>query len=641
MRIRRPVGTLLAQHLVNERGLSVIVFAIALPVIISLLVLTVGTGFLLVNKSRLTDIAEMAAFSALKTYQISAWPGHDQRALEALDAANAVLKKNPLNTESGTLEEIALGTTNGQGLEFGYVYRGPPPGGNPPALCGGSYPCFEPHDPANPREVNGARIALEAAKGSRVRIPFLNRLVKVRARLVATTSGSATIVIVDTSPSMTADSHLGASTTNPPARAIYPASVLTACGAPANLLEQSYCALPADRSQATSFTPGQHFKDDYRQVGNILIDTFGQFGSTRYVGPEPLSTALALANVALRKTGSTAFPGDTWRLIVARGQSPLQIPAAGQPGLATPDYLLQLTHFDNRGLYNADGTLLTPYPHPVHPNALDKDVLPDPTVLQENTPLVDAIQQALVEFNGIQTAPKKNLILITDGIGTCTGGGGCNDSFAGYEAAETALLALVPSLVAAGIDLTVVPVGGAIQPHLLNIQNPINQNTNSGAINYLSPEVAADLGYNGIGGGNLLFTGSAVTDPTFQSWCIDPANGCTGGCDQACADRYAYQNLGKPGVFFRRPMAVLGHIALQMSRAELGRLCLIQPTDPTPSRYIDEDGDPLTPEVLDPQYRSTNQPQTISTIAGIRSEQLAACLDRAPRSFGMEVVLRE
>ncbi|MFM1848997.1 MAG: hypothetical protein RL417_2471, partial [Pseudomonadota bacterium] len=69
-------------------------------------------------------------------------------------------------------------------------------------------------------------------------------------------------------------------------------------------------------------------------------------------------------------------------------------------------------------------------------------------------------------------------------------------------------------------------------------------------------------------------------------------------------------------------------------------LCLVQPPDPVSDHYIDHDGDPLTPETLDPQYRLDNAPQTISLIAGKAGEQLEACLDKAPRSFGMEVAIR-
>ncbi|MFM7856835.1 MAG: hypothetical protein ACKO96_34140, partial [Flammeovirgaceae bacterium] len=104
----------------------------------------------------------------------------------------------------------------------------------------------------------------------------------------------------------------------------------------------------------------------------------------------------------------------------ARGTTPLLIPAAGQADLDLPDYLIQLTNFDNRGLYDANGTLLRPYPHSVHPNPLDKDLLPNPSVLDDETPLSAAVSAAITELMGIQWAPKRNIIIISDGAGNCS-----------------------------------------------------------------------------------------------------------------------------------------------------------------------------------------------------------------------------
>lgn len=624
----------------TDRGLSIIFFAIALPAIISLLVLVVGGAFLMINKSRLNDIAEMAAFSALKAYHVSPWPAFPQRANEGLTAANDILALNSLNNQNGPLDPIGLTlpTETGQ-LTLGHLYRKAPPSGPVPAGCNGGYPCFTPYDPANPMPVNASKVELNAAGVSAIKVPFLERALAVRAMVVATTSGSATVVVLDTSLSMTGDTHLEASTSVPPARGAYPSGVTTRCGAPTTVLEQSFCAQPADRTVSSPFDPRTHYRDDYKVTGNLAVDSFGSFASnTRYTGPEPLSTAFMLANIAFRKTAAASFPGDSWRLIAARGQAPLLIPGAGQEGLGLPDYLIQLTNFDNRGLYDANGTLLRPYPHSVHPNPLDTDLLPDPNVLGDETPLSAAVSAAITELNGIQWAPKRNLVIISDGVGNCSSSLGCIDSLQGYQAAESELLGLVPNLVSSGIDVTVVPVGGNIEPHLLNIIDPLNSTTSTGGVNYLTPEVAADLDYNGLGSGNLLFDSVSATDPQYLSWCT--AN-CPTGCDPSCADRYAYQYRGRPGVVFRRSMAALGDLGLKMSRAELGRLCLIQPSDPVTTHYIDHDDDPLTPSVLDSSYRVEGKRQVQSIIAGEAGEQLAGCLDKAPRSFGMEIVIRD
>jgi len=628
-----------AQGAKDERGLSIIFFAIALPAIISLLILVVGGALLMVNKSRLNDIAEMTAFSALKAYHVSPWPNFPERANDALTAANQILSLNSLNSESGPLKEIALDTPTETGqLTLGHLYRSAPSTGAPPPSCGGAYPCFVPHDPAGTVPVDAAKIELKAAGGNAIKVPFLEKALGVQAMVVATTSGSATVVVLDTSLSMTGDTHLEASTSTQPARGAYPSWVVTSCSAPAGLA-QSFCFLPADRTVSSLFDPRTHYQDDYKITGNVAVDSFGSFASnTRYTGPEPLSTAFMLANIALRKTAAASFPGDSWRLIAARGQTPLIIPAPGQEGLGLPDYLIQLTNFDNRGLYDANGTLLRPYPHSVHPNALDKNLLPDPNVLGDETPLSAAVSAAITELMGLQWAPKRNIIIISDGVGNCSASLGCVDSLQGYQAAETELLGLVPTLISNGIDVTVVPVGGNIEPHLLNIKDPLNATTSAGGVNYLTPEVAADLDYSGLGGGNLLFDSESATDSQFGNWC---AANCPSGCDATCADRYAYQYRGRPGVAFRRSMAALGDLALKMSRAERGRLCLIQPPDPVSSHYLDHDNDPLTPPTLDPSYRVEGARQLQSVLRGEAGEQLAACLDKAPRSFGMEVAIRD
>jgi len=599
-------------------GIALPLLAIALPALLGLVGFVVNSGQLVLARARLTNTAELVALTALAEYTRAAGtPG--QREALALARSRQVLSLNELPSGVVLNEELAAGAA---GLEFGWWE-------------GNEASSFVPLQFGADRPADAARITLSATAPFLFPTPFGEHRHHLTVRRTVSLIPRENWIILDTSLSMSRESHLVHPSTDPlAALPVFPASVLTAsCGAPATVAEQIWCGLAAERNIGGAPVPLRHFKSDYVRIGEVLVDSRApSSGRDLADGWQPMGESFRRANLLLQLLKESFSAGDTFRLVTtARFPAPV-LPPLTEPAATDPDWLMQITHLPNRG--TSDGALRT---HPeVHPNAFDANLFAAAPNAQDMTHLNAALAAALEAPT--PSTRHRRIFLLTDGMGTCTRNGSCSESWSGYTAARDEFrstlipLALSRSNGVARTELFIIPVGAHIGPHLINIASsgfPLLPQTPG----RVSLSQAADL-LPAAPQGTALFDATPVVDGAFMNFCL---SNCGGGCDTECANTYALRFAGRQGILFRDPMSVLGHAGLELARAKRGGLCLLLPPHPQPGTYEDHDGDPKTPAILPESVRPVGLPLMWAPEDMPEAGQLEQCIGFR-HDVGIEVV---
>jgi len=170
-----PVGVVMAEC--KEKGVYLIVVALASVVIVGLIALTLGLGFVSTGKVRMQAVADLTATAALDSYFRSLGVSESEQSPEAarkedaLARAQQVLDENRVPGVTDAFGSLKLWPDQPEAgdsgyLQFGIYYEAPPEGDNP---CAGDYPCFL--GVAGNDLANAARLVLHTQEGN----PFISR----------------------------------------------------------------------------------------------------------------------------------------------------------------------------------------------------------------------------------------------------------------------------------------------------------------------------------------------------------------------------------------------------------------------------------------------------------------------------------
>lgn len=412
---------------------------------------------------------------------------------------------------------------------------------------------------------------------------------------------------------------------------------------PTKFYERSYwCTmsqLRPDPAIDTGFSPQKHYRSDYRLMGaaplagepeqRLYLDSY--YNPTQgYTGPQPLTRQFLAVNAGLRLVAQQASAADRAMVYFFAKSKIFQLPdpaTQGQTLTQDLNFLAQITDVMNSGKINWAKTQVS---QETHPNFTDFGAFPLVSSSHSYTNFSGAIDEVVDSLNSQCPANSlKSIVLGSDGVPSCNRNAigqspshVCYDQYSqdevrDYRRAEAELLSasgndvtgrptILKRLLENQISLTMLHDASYVQPNIKNIYKDGH---------YVSYEEAAAMGFGGI------LTYPEYTSLNFFDWTssvpayIDP--------NPSDIRQVAYNNLGKPGVFFRRAVGVWGEIALKSG----GVYCWL--SDPCASGdYEDADNDPTTPPTLKPSSRTGVATQTCSLERENRIEQAARCIQK-------------
>jgi len=656
----------------NERGVSYILAIALIFSVLAIATLGLGIGFTMMSKSRLQNIANLVALSALDTAVSKRILNPVLTPPEVLNRikviADQILANNKIPGASwGRFLNDSAGT-----IRLGVWHEIDPDGLGTIDPCTGNYPCFEEFPQYSPA-VTAIKVELQGNNTTnQIIAPFLRLFGSdakpISASATAVIAGQCSVVLMDVSRSTTYDTHKpkGVTTSQNAAQFIYDINTQTAPSSTTN----SYHKLNDLRPPTAPVIWAEHFKSDYKPItarttsnnfSQLLADKLNEAADNpiSYRGPQPQTDLFFGTNVALRATREFA-KGSLWRGIGFAGLSAetsvaaLPAPRGGfAPG---PEPLIQLTNLFNRETFGTGGGQSTPYiganifsfgwyapPFPINPITGIVDEDPD----QEKTNLIQAFELAINSFsqvasNGMSCPASyaKTIYLATDGVMNCdksatTTPYTCDNTFLKFRAATIQLLdTLVPELQRKNIKVVTLLSGKSVQPHFKNILAPPGYVTSTGST-YLEPEEAIALGYGAFKETNpnfkLIKEEASVPAADCQSW--NGGNPCN---TENLKNAYAMKHLGQERIgtedtIFRLPVSVMAQLSIDTG----GDFCPILPVDPDPNAYIPNAAGQIR---YDDAKRIVGEPQIFATEQLYAGDQARKCFRR---SWQNKVVLVE
>jgi hypothetical protein len=389
---------------------------------------------------------------------------------------------------------------------------------------------------------------------------------------------------------------------------------------------------PACTSVGTCAAVPGTFAQDYRrmnsQLGPVWVDTV--------TDPRPLRDFLLAFNSGLRLVREQSTSGDGAAVLPFDGAIRGRYPLSGVT--SNFDILVQLTNADARGRLSSVQALgggdwrvtqATGWDGEVHPNLIDLGWFPlynaGGTFAQ--THLSSALDNAIsvIQASCPSTA-KKDIVIATDGLATCSLRGGCPLAldFDRFDEAQEEILAdasqtsvpenfrLLDRLQRNRIAVTTLLAGASVAPNFLNIRRLVGsppQNV------WVELSEAGSLGY----GANFFNSNPSV--PNFS------ALGCA-SADNECA----YENVGATGVSFRAPNSVFGQLAFRTGgifcplMPICGNVALADCPNCDTAGFSDCYDASKTPPRLRDCARTEGQPQTCSVTNEDIGAQAARCV---------------
>lgn len=382
------------------------------------------------------------------------------------------------------------------------------------------------------------------------------------------------------------------------------------------------------------------FPQDYVEydttLGRILVDSVKD--------PQPLSDFLLAFNAGLRVVREQSTAGDSAAILPfdgqVRGAYPIPNPGGSDVMTSNFDILVQLTNVEARGRVaqvssvspNDRQTEWTTVTTPTEPNFISLGwfpVLTNDGSTYSHTHIVNAIQEAIERLQtSCPASAKKDIIVATDGLMTCSNELGCPPSltYQFFESAKDELLGdespgftrLLPVLRRNRIGLTTLLAGQVVQPNFVNFRRfPGGP--------FVTLNEASALGY----GANFFDDSPTIPFP-LPAACTDPDPDLTGS-------ECAYAAIGTPGVVFREPNAAFGEAAFNSG----GVFCPLMPvcgnSAPTDCPACDalgfpncyEPGSGTEPGRLRDCARQEGNPQTCSLTNETIGAQAARCVLQA------------
>jgi hypothetical protein len=661
----------------HERG-ATLVFAVFFAIIILMIAaIALGLGFVATNKSRVQNVANLVALSAL---EIAVKEGSSWNVAAQADAVLAMNKIPGIAEWSSFTKTVAEG---GAGhIIFGTWYFADPDGegfGVDPCFDGGQvgYPCFVKTDDGAYRPgVNSVKITLIGNSSTNMVVaPFL-KVFGASARpfntgAIATLAGQCSVILMDVSRSMTYDTHkqrypfLNLPPGVNPSQFIYHLELNGPnmeqnpnCPSNPSVPRSSFCDLKSTREETDPVDAMIHFRSDYRlanSIGNqyLIVDRFvsGAGAGEAYRGPQPMNDLFRGVNAGLRKLYERSR-GSLWRGIGFAGLTadssgfmPNAVPKVGFG--ADPGALIQVTNMGNMGTFDIVRSQVSP---PIGGNFLSHGWYAPPFFVQptyssvedpslEQTNLSGAIELALDWFDGrgLNTGLscpvnyQKTIYLMTDGMINCVKTATApaytcvNNYFSFAEARDQLLTTIVPELQRKKIRVNVVMTGETVGTHFINIRAPIGFTTASGS-KFLSPQEAIANGY---GAYNHPYVDQKMVDELpsvdtnhFPNWCQSVHGGGSVPCAQPYKleylNDYAMQHAGNLGVTFREPVSVMAQLAIDTG----GVFCPALPL--APSGYeVMPNGKTLLPD----EKRLEGKAQIYTVEKKTIPEQILECFD--------------
>lgn len=637
-----------------NRGATLLLLALLLSVLLGMIALAIGLGFVALDRLRLRNLSNLVALSAIEAYSRggSADRTYEARVSDGLANAERVASSNRLYGMAESLgdlvrpEEASSSPDHGGVVEFGqWIHEARDCPENRENCCSASYPCFVSNSPGDDR-ATAVRVRLRTQPSNPILAPFTRMLgsgyFSMTSESTATVLQRCTAFILDVSGSSSSDSHTSTvyyQTTNragetPNYEITYPqdaaltayrytnANPTTNCsslGGPGDFEAVHWCNMGLSRN-APGPTLKRHYRSDYRffntLAGPVMID--------RYREPEPLQTFMRGFNAALRTLHNEASSGDRGLIIVFGRDARDRVPSTG----VTQDlqYLIQLTNMENAGRVDTLGNWTTP---PRSPNWVERGWFP--LYQTGGTNLNYALHLAIEELS-TQCPPhsKKSIILATDGIMTLDHDRNPgNDSFREigsygdpndpteqpntYVSAERRLLdttsiprrphqsGILGDLIRLKIGVTVLLAGAHVQPNQLNYwtEDPAPYFPDG---HFLSLFEAITHGFTGITGtqsdppapgGPFFNNRSSVPDMSVLQQLVEDA-ACYSSSESSRNDACAWELAGiVPNVYFRRANGIMAELVFRTG----GIMCPVLPLA-NDEDYYNHDGRPHTPEVL-------------------------------------------
>ncbi|MBX7136548.1 MAG: hypothetical protein K1X83_01095 [Oligoflexia bacterium] len=364
----------------------------------------------------------------------------------------------------------------------------------------------------------------------------------------------------------------------------------------------------------------------------VMIDSLVADG---YRGPQPFTRFLESMNSAVRYMDLQDLEQDRISAVVFAGdiRDRYPQPSGGQPFAREFGELLQLTNPDNRGTHGKAGPAQVVSPA-VHPNFVDRAWFPYfksagsvstasvPSYNLSESNLVAALETALSIFATPGACPdtaQRIIVLESAGVPSCfrnvDGSYTCSNQYSAFQNVEQQLLladdSLSKRLRDAGIMFSYVLDSSSLNPNFIDIWQDINGNHAVDQGEFLDASGARYLGYDGYCQGKSFFDCQSRTPDGVSS----------------DAEEKAYEFIGDPGFVFGRVNGLLGKMALETG----GIVCPIADRCTAgmcggSDCYIDHDGDPATPRVLDVRFRADGATRRCSVYDLDKTEQAKLCM---------------
>jgi hypothetical protein len=392
------------------------------------------------------------------------------------------------------------------------------------------------------------------------------------------------------------------------------------------------CVTPQDCTMNSTEVFPQDYVDQDTVLGRVRYDAVRD--------PQPLSDFLLAFNAGLRLVREQATSGDRAAVLPFDGQLRSPYPVESASANLTPnlDILVQLTNARGRsrvasvidaGAADSRVRIANSWTPAIEPNFITLGWFPVYTADASSfsqTDIVNAVEQAMNRLvTSCPASAKKDIIIATDGVATCSRERGCPtsldyDYFSSarqelLDEAGTGVTRLKPALRANRIAVSTLLAGADVQPNFVNRRrDPGNPSSP-----FVNLSEASALGF-----GSNFFNDSPELPAPLPAACT--TNGWTG-------NDCAYRMVGQPGVKFREPNSVFGRLAFETG----GVFCPMMPpcsNDPAAcpacsgeSCYTDPT--PLDPGRLKDCARVEDATQTCSLTNEDMGAQAARCVLQA------------
>lgn len=205
----------------SQKGIFVVLVALLLVAIIGLCAIVLGLGQLSISKSRLKNVSNIAALSALEAYTRSDGANFGEKSQAAAQKLDLILAGNTISGLKGLLASPGVHTDGESGkIEFGVwvTHSGftiPDNGGTVLTCADGIYPCFQTVSSTNAGSsptVTAVRLNLWPQSNNLLTLPFVKVLtgmdtVRPTATSMAAVTQRCSAFLIDVSPSITQETH--------------------------------------------------------------------------------------------------------------------------------------------------------------------------------------------------------------------------------------------------------------------------------------------------------------------------------------------------------------------------------------------------------------------------------------------------